>query len=205
MRLRTACMAALLCLACLPSARAEELIELTVWGDMKNQALLYRSEGGRAAVLVHQSGATMESWRDFAKRLESRGMTALSLANSTPSDVAAAVGFLQDEGHDDIVLIGASIGGGAVLQAVKANGWPSVRRIVLLANSSGPGPQSSEIAKLFLVAKQDFYAAGTYSAYEKTAEPKRLVEFEGREHGQALLEGEHAEQALDVVLSFIDP
>ena len=202
---RTLCIAALLCLSALQSARAEELIELTVWEDMQNQALLYRSEGGRAAILVHQSGATMESWRDFAKRLEGRGMTALSLANSTPMDVAAAVGFLQDEGHDDIILVGASIGGGAILQALKTNDWPTVRKIVLLANSSGPAPQSGEIAKLFMVAKQDFYAAGAYSAYDKTAEPKTLIEYEGRDHGQALLTGEHAEQALEDILGFMDP
>jgi hypothetical protein len=60
-----------------------------------------------------------------------------------------------------------------------------------------------EIDKLFLVAKADFYKQRAYQAFEEAADPKRLVEFDGRDHGQALLDGAYAEAALQAIIDFL--
>ena len=130
-------------------------------------------------------------------------ITGNALATPTPQDVRAGVTYLRDRGCTDIALVGASIGGGAILQALRSNDLPNVRKVVLLAPSSGPVLQGDTILKLFLVAKQDFYKANAYTAYEEASEPKRLLEYDGREHGQALFEGPHAESASSEILEFL--
>lgn len=205
MRVKTpmACLFVLIGLGWPPSAKAEEVVLLQVMEVMTNQALYYRSGSDVAAVLVHQSGASMESWRPFAEVLLQNDISALALATPTHHDVRSGVEYLHDHGYTEIVLVGASIGGGAILQALRSDDLPGVRKVVLLATSSGPALESNSISKLFLIAKQDFFKAYAYAEYKEASEPKRLLEYEGREHGQALLDGQHAEDVLSEIIQFL--
>ena len=183
---------------------SEERIGLDVGHGLVHDALLYRADSTKAAVLAHQSGETMESWRNFAHKLKERGYSSVSLSRSTPDDVVAAVRHLRADGQDEIVLIGASVGGGAILQALAKGEVPGVRKVILLSPSAGPAMTSREIAKMVLVAKADFYNARAYTAFEEAADPKTLSEYEGREHGQELLHGQHKVDVLKVIFDFLE-
>ena len=185
------------------SARAQEKIKLTVREVVRNDALFYRGAGKAAAVLAHQSGASMESWHEFATALQQRGIASLSLRRVTADDVTAGINYLKAAGYADISLIGASLGGGAIMQTLSRGDWPQVRRVVMLAPASGPALMSATRDKLFLIAKADFFKSNAYAGYEEAVEPKTLLEFEGRDHGQALLEGAHGETAVSAIMEFL--
>ncbi len=184
-------------------ATAQEAVRLDLGYGLSHDALYYGAASGRAAVLVPQSGASMESWDGFARALKERGIASLALSKPTGDDVKTAVDYLTERGQRDIVLVGASIGGSAILQALAKEEPGSIRQVVLLAPATGPELQSSDIDKLVLVAKSDFFKDRAYSVFEEAAEPKTLVEFEGFDHGQALLTGDHAEGAQSAIMTFL--
>ncbi len=186
------------------AVRAQEVVQLALPHGEVQEALLYDAAPGRAAVLVHQSGATMESWDAFARVLQERDLTVLSLSKSTRADVRAAVDRLTRQGQQEIALIGASIGGAAILQTLARETPQNVRHVVLLAPATGPELTAPGIAKLVLVAKADFFKDRAYGVFEEASVPKTLIEFDGSDHGQALLEGEHAEAALTQILTFLN-
>lgn len=183
---------------------AEKLVELTVVGDITHTSLLFPADTGKGAVLVHQSGKTMESWREFALVLAEKGITSIALSSMTPDDVLAAVNYLEEKKHDDIILIGASIGGAAITQALAAHDFDSVKKVVLLSPATGPAMTSDVVKKLILVAKADFYNSRSYSTFAEAVEPKVLVEYEGTEHGQALLTGGNSKFVEQAILKFLE-
>jgi pimeloyl-ACP methyl ester carboxylesterase len=203
MRIAISITALLISLFFIRFAGAEELIELKVRGGISHKALLYQSSSPKAAVLAHQSGETMESWRAFANILADRDVASISLSSLTPDDVSAAVRYLEMKNYDNITLIGASLGGGAITQALAAAHLKNVKRVALLSPSTGPAMTSGEIKKLFMVSKADFYKSRAYTNFEEASEPKILIEYEGAEHGQALLKGMHAKNVLNEILKFL--
>lgn len=204
MRISKLILILLMNMGALQIASAEEMIELRVSGDLSHKSLLFKSGLSRAAVLVHQSGETYESWRELAVILAEHGVTSLALSSITPDDVLAAVRYLELENYKDILLIGASLGGGAITQALAAHELETVTKVVLLAPSTGPAMTSDAIKKMVMVAKSDFYKSRAYTSFEEASEPKILIEYEGTEHGQALLKGVHAQKVYHDILKFLN-
>jgi pimeloyl-ACP methyl ester carboxylesterase len=192
------------CLICPKLAYTAELIELKVSGGISHKALLFQSDTRRAAVLAHQSGATMESWTKLAKKLADRGITCISIDSITPDDVIAAISHLTTKHYDDVILIGASIGGGAITQALAKGNWGVIKNVVLLSPSAGPAMKSSKINKLVLISRSDFWGSKSYATFKEASAPKTLKEYEGMEHGQALLSGKHAENVHSVIFKFLN-
>ncbi|WP_458775376.1 alpha/beta hydrolase [Desulforhopalus sp. 52FAK] len=186
------------------SASAEELIELKVAGGISHKSLLFQSGLSRAVVLVHQSGKTAESWRQLATVLADRGVTSLALFSISPDDVAAAVRYLEMKKFEEITLVGASLGGSAITQALAANTFDTVISVVLLAPATGPAMTSAAIKKMIIVAKSDFYKSRAYTSFEEAVKPKILKEYDGTEHGQALLNGFYSQQVLQEIFNFLD-
>jgi pimeloyl-ACP methyl ester carboxylesterase len=195
----------LLSLALLPAnfAWAEERVMLDIRGVIERPALLFAADTQKAVVLAHQSGLDAGSWRRFAERLLQEGITSVALQSISSDDVLAAITLLEHRGQTDITLIGASIGGGAIIQALSRHDAVSVQRVILLATADGRALQSATRKKLFVVAMDDFFAARTYSSFNKAAEPKILIEYTGFEHGQELLAGPNGGDLLRAILDFV--
>lgn len=185
------------------AACCEERIELKLRGGISHDALFYKSEGTRAAVLAHQTGATMESWRKFANALADRGVMSVSLSSTTPDDVSAAVDYLKGKQYTDLTFIGASAGGGAVTQAMAAGAFPGLRKVVLLSPAWCAPMTSEEIKKLVILAKGDFYKSRAEDAFKEASEPKTLLAYQGSDHGQGLLSGEHGNIVLNEIFNFL--
>jgi DNA-binding PadR family transcriptional regulator/dienelactone hydrolase len=120
------------------SFRAADGIRLAghVWGS-----------GDVGVVLAHQSDGSVCEWRGYAARLARLGYRVLALdfrgygesqsasflaSNRQGGDVAAAVRYLRGHGAKRVLLVGASLGGSAVIQA-GANVRPHVDGVVAVS------------------------------------------------------------------------
>jgi alpha-beta hydrolase superfamily lysophospholipase len=184
-------------------AQPPERVNLGTDTGQAQGALYFPANGDYAAVLVHQSGADAESWHGLASEMTANGIAALALDRSHPADVKAGLEFLFSKGWHHITLVGASMGGGAVLQALDKSDDGRVDTVVLLAPATGPALVRTDIEKLIVVAKFDFFGKRARTAFAEAAEPKVLAEYEGRDHGQDLLTGVHGAAVRQRVLDFI--
>jgi pimeloyl-ACP methyl ester carboxylesterase len=100
------------------------------------QGLLLIGRGPVGVVLAHESEADLCEWKPYAYALFHEGyrVLAFNFSDHLDRDVVGAVAELRARGSKEIVLIGASMGGTAVLAAA-AEVTPPVSAVVSL---SGP-------------------------------------------------------------------
>lgn len=102
-------------------------------------------------------------------------------------DVLAGITYLQDEGIEEIALIGHSFGGAVVIQAGAEA--PSVRTVVTLATQSYGVDPASELAtrcSLLVIhgtADQVLSPRSSQYVYQLALEPKRLILYPDASHG----------------------
>jgi pimeloyl-ACP methyl ester carboxylesterase len=180
-----------------------QTVMLSIRGVIERPALWSNAGGTKAVVLMHQSGATPQSWELLVDCLKSAGVSSLATFSTSGEDGVAAVEFLETQGITEITLLGASIGGGGVQQAASRLGPDRIDRVILLATANGHALTSSDLPKLFIHARQDFFVGRSIQSFKKAAEPKTLVEFSGALHGQDLLQGQDRRFVEQLILSFI--
>ncbi len=179
----------------------------------------------RAAILVHGQNWDASGWSDVAPRFVSRGIPALAIdlrgkGRSTGTtgdyvsgqpwspvaDLAAAKSYLRGHGVTEIALVGASLGGHAVLAS-------SLERDneCLVSISAPVAPVSDELSrrihgrKLFVCAKNDRGGAleHTLATFEVTPDPKMLVVFGGDKHSRGMFDQPYADEMFAVILDFV--
>jgi pimeloyl-ACP methyl ester carboxylesterase len=179
----------------------------------------------RAAVLVHGSSWDASGWSAVAPRLAARGIPALAVnlrgfGGSTGKtnryrpgkpwspveDLRAAKAALRERGVREIALIGASMGGSAVLASSFEKDVECV-----VAMSAPVAAVPTELArmitgrKLFVCADRDSMRAtpNVLQCFTDATEPKTLVLHGGREHSRAMLTAPYADEALGMILDFV--
>jgi dienelactone hydrolase len=181
--------------------------------------------GTTAVVLAHQLDGNVCQWTPYAKRLASLGYAAiafdfrgfgLSQHRTYPAslrysgDISAAVQLARRLGAKHVVLVGASIGGNAVIVAA-ANTRPPVDGVVSL---SGPATfrldavaaaRHLDVPTLYLAGSLDeggFYGQDAQTLYDATAADDKTIQLiPSREHGVQLVG--HPGKARNLVESFI--
>jgi len=182
---------------------AQEKITLSIRDVLQRPALHFPALGKKGSVLVHQSGWSADSWTPLAERLQQHGVSSVSLVFASSDDVLAAVEFLRANGSEDITLIGASIGGGAALQALRRDAQQRISNVILLGTSEGDSSEAVGIPKLFVVSENDFFAGRTHASYAKASSPKRLILYPGSAHGQEMLDAPYGESLVAEILATI--
>ena len=181
-----------------------EVIKLTS-SDGESDAAFFNAETRQAAVFVPGAVFSKESWFFIAGQLQPLKIASLSLNGKSAPHVLSAIAFLKNRGFEKITLVGGSMGGGAVLSALKENTDESVRKMVALAPYGGVPVKNPKIRKLFIVAKAD--SLGSYShvreLYQDSSDPKILKEYDGTEHAQHMFKGRHKEDLTSTVIDFI--
>ena len=173
----------------------------------------------RAALLCHGANWDASGWAEIAPRLHAAGVPALALnfrgydgstgrtnPASAVDDVRNAVAWLRTKGAREVALVGASMGGRAVLGASA-----SVAPECLVAISAPVRAMSANDAKrilgrkLFLCAERDSLGAASavQQAYSDAEEPKALRVFPGREHSKAMFRAPYADEVLGAILAFV--
>ena len=193
-----------------------ETLSATLYGELPAR---------RAAVLVHGQNWDASGWADVAPRFARRGIPALAVDLrgkgrssgktdeyvpgrpwSPVADLAAAKAFLRDSGAEEIALVGASLGGHAVL----ASSFDGDNECVV-AISAPVAPVPDELnrrihgRKLFLCATGDRSGAFTnvLACLEAASEPKMLVAFSGKEHSRAMFDAAYADEFFRQLFDFV--
>jgi pimeloyl-ACP methyl ester carboxylesterase len=179
----------------------------------------------RAVVLVHGSGWDASGWRNIAPLFLARGVTALALnlrgydgstgkTNrwedpgewSPLTDLRAAKRALRDQGAGEIVLVGASMGGHAVLGSSFDGDIECVVSISAPVSET-PDELSKRITgrKLFVCADQDNLGAwpNVLRAFAVVAEPKTLLAFGGKEHSRAMFVAPYGTDVVAAIVDFV--
>jgi pimeloyl-ACP methyl ester carboxylesterase len=174
--------------------------------------------GPRGIVLAHQYGGDSCQWADYAPGLVKAGYHVLAFdahgygrspagSGEVDVDVRAAAAKLRALGVRKLVLIGASMGGTAVLSAATSV-TPAPAAVISLS-----GPASFDLMsaldavpklampKLFVVGSGDIqFADDARELYRRAHDPKQLVVVSSADHGVDLLDDPPATRAIEATL-----
>ena len=198
----------------IPSER--ETLQADLYGELPAR---------RAAILVHGDGWDASGWREIAPRFVAHGVSAIALNLrgydgstgatdrwegsrewSAVTDLHAAKQALRDAGAKELALVGASMGGHAVLassfeadaECVVSISAPVVATAdELLRRVSGRA--------LFVCADQDSLGAWPHvlHAFEVVRGPKTLLAFGGKEHSRGMFAAPYGDEAIGAIVDFV--
>lgn len=207
------------CVACLCAAgcafaKEPEIVTFVTTDKAHIQGALFEAPGDRAVIFAHGAVFDKESWYPLARRVQQAGTTALSIdfrgygkstgpGRRSPEDIIAAVAFLRDHGYTDIALVGASMGGAIVLNALDTGPLPAVKRAILLAPAGGKPIASKDIDKLFIVSEGDGLRPTVERLYNESAQPKAIHRYPGDAHAQHLFDTDHAADLTKRIVAFL--
>ena len=179
----------------------------------------------RAAILVHGQQWDASGWREVAPRFVARGVPVLALnlrgydgssgktndfAPPAPwspvTDLRAAKALLRERGAREIALVGASMGGHAILaSSFEAD-------VECIVSISAPvvavaDDLSRRITgrKLFVCADRDASGAAPHvlHSFDLVSTPKTLMMFGGKEHSRGMFAAPYGPEALDAIVDFV--
>lgn len=206
----------------------------TVRISSENETLLGDLYGAlpaqRVAILVHGMAWDASGWRDVAERSVARGVPALALnlrgydgssgktdeyAPPAPwspvADLRAAKALLRGRGAREIALVGASMGGHAVL----ASSFDADIECVVPISApvtAVPDELSRRITgrKLFVCADNDRAPTGTGGVaahvrrcFDAASRPKTLLMFGGDEHSRGMFVAPYGPEVLEAIVTFV--
>jgi pimeloyl-ACP methyl ester carboxylesterase len=177
----------------------------------------------RAAILVHGQAWDASGWRDVAPRFVSRGIPALALSLrgydgssgktsdyappvpwSPVIDLRAAKALLRDRGAREIALVGASMGGHAILAS---SFEADVECIVSISApvTAVPDELARRVTgrKLFVCADGDRATPHVLHTFDVVSRPKTLLMFGGSEHSRAMFAAPYGTEAIDAIVDFV--
>jgi pimeloyl-ACP methyl ester carboxylesterase len=179
----------------------------------------------RAAILVHGRDWDASGWRDVAPRFVARGVPALALslrgydgstgktteyAPPAPwppvADLRAAKALLRQRGAREIALVGASMGGHAILASSFEEDVESIVSVSAPVVAV-PDELSRRITgrKLFVCADADTSGAASHvlRCFDVASRPKTLLMFGGSEHSRGMFAAPYGTEALDAIVDFV--
>ena len=208
---------------------SQTTVELRSDGETLQADLYGALPAKRAVILCHGSSWDASGWRDIAPRFVDRGVPALALnfrgfggstgktgrvsdgprpssVWTTVTDLVAAKTWLRQAGATEIALVGASMGGHAVL------GSSFDGDIECVVSISAPVETVDDALlrrvtgrKLFICAAEDNLGAAPQvrHAFEICAAPKMLLLVDGKEHSRGLILGPHGADVIAATLDFV--
>ena len=194
-------------------------VELKSEGETLRADLYGTLPASRAAILCHGQSWDASGWKDIAPRFVARGVPALAINFrgygtstgktgkwTTVTDLAAAKAWLKEQGAKEIALVGASMGGHAVL------GSSFDRDVECVVSISAPvEPVEDALSKkvsgrkLFICANEDSMGAApqVLRAFEVCDKPKTLLMFGAKEHSIGMFHAPYGGEVIAAMLDFV--
>jgi len=194
-------------------------IELKSEGETLRADLYGTLPAQRAAILCHGQSWDASGWKDIAPRFVTRGVPALAINFrgygassgttgkwSTVTDLAAAKAWLKQAGAKEIALVGASMGGHAVL------GSSFERDVECVVSISAPvEPVEDALSrkvsgrKLFICANEDDNGAAPHvlRTFDHCDKPKTLLMFGASEHSIRMFHAPYGGEVIAAMLDFV--
>ncbi len=197
-------------------AESFELVNFDTEDGGRIEASLFRSGNDKVVIFAHGAIFDKESWYFLAEAFQRQGVSALSIdfrgyGNSVAGssakkkyDILAAITYVKEQGYSDINVLGASMGGAAVLAALSESPV-AVQKAVLLAPAGGPAISSETTGKLFVVSEKEGLFDRVMATYSASAEPKQIRVFPGNAHAQHLFKTDDRDELIEQILNFIAP
>jgi pimeloyl-ACP methyl ester carboxylesterase len=178
----------------------------------------------RVAILVHGGKWDGSGWREVAPRFAAHGVPALALnlrgydgstgktnrwsdkSWTAVTDLRAAKALVRSRGAEEIALVGASMGGRAIL----ASSWEGDVECVVSV-SAPVSPITEEMSrrvtgrKLYVCADRDTLGAAEHvlASFAALERPKTLLLFGGKEHARAMFSAPYGEEAVAAIVEFV--
>ncbi|HEY8829539.1 MAG TPA: alpha/beta fold hydrolase [Candidatus Limnocylindria bacterium] len=194
-------------------------VQLASEGETLRAALYGTLPAKRAAILCHGQSWDASGWRDIAARFVARGVPALAINFrgyggssgktgkwTTVTDLAAAKAWLKQAGATEIALVGASMGGHAVL------GSSFERDVECVVSISAPvEPVEDALSKkvsgrkLFICANEDSMGAAPHvlRTFDICDKPKTLLMFGATEHSIGMFHASYGGEVIAAILDFV--
>lgn len=200
-----------------PQPRA---VTFTTEDDLVIHGTLF-GKGEKGVILAHMYPSDRTGWYKTAELLASEGYFALAFdfrgyndsqgekdVSKIYIDLDAACDFLEKNGAERIVLVGASMGGTASL---KIAGTRTVAGVVALSApvefrglSTMEELPAIDSPKLFMAAEGETWAVDCVNEfYDLTVGEKEKIIFKGSEHGTDMLNDIEGEKVMETILGFI--
>lgn len=179
--------------------------------------------GTTAVILAHELDRNQNVWNRLAEHLVARGFQVLTFdfrghgespgqkeAGVADGDVAAAARFLRRLNQArPIVLVGASMGGAAVLKVASRGEFKGVVTLSAPVSVRGlsavPDVERIVAPKLFIAAEgDDRYTQDARRLFDQAKDPKELKLFPGGAHGTDLLKGDSGLAVRDYLVQFLE-
>lgn len=190
------------------------------------EGVLYGSDAvsPTAVVLAHMFPADQESWRPTAMHLADQGFAALTfnfrgygdsegekdIAN-IDRDVGAALDFLLSQGFDQVVLVGASMGGTASVIVASQRTNDVVGLVSLSAPRSfqsldaSVAAQNMNVPSLFIASQNDGAAPDNAQWFADNGAGSAAVQiYSGSAHGTDIFDGPHQDALGTLLLDFLE-
>ncbi len=179
------------------------------------EAALFEAGKEQVVVFAHGMIFDKESWYFLAEKFPDRQISALSIdfrgyGNSTSGntnqkyyDILGAITWLKEQGYKEINLVGGSMGGAAVLEALDHFDDPVISKIVLLAPAGGPPVPNETINKFFVISKEEGLYDRVQNIYNHSAEPKQIKVYPGNAHAQHLFNTDYSEELQQLIIDFV--
>lgn len=177
--------------------------------------------GKTAIIFANQTDSFQESWTPLAQSFAAKGYMALTFeyqglhgsggdryASAYAKNVVSAVEFARTQGATRVALVGASIGGLAVVAAAAHTNALAVVSVSAPGEWSGIGAaddylQDLHMPKLFVAAQLDDAADSVRHMYDVALQPKQLQMYTGSAHGVELVDPSDDGPFNRLVLTFI--
>lgn len=204
-------------------------VELASDGETLRAELYGELPAPRAVILCHGASWDASGWREIAPLFVERGVPALAINFrgfggstgktgqstagprssslwTTVTDLAAAKAWVRKAGAAEIALVGASMGGHAVL------GSTFDRDVEAVVSVSAPvepidDALSRKVSgrKLFICATDDHLGAAPHvlHTFGICDAPKMLLMVDGTEHSRPLLDGPYGAELIAAILDFV--
>jgi len=182
-----------------------DIVEVKTERGGASSAAYFKGTSGQVVIFVPGAVFDKESWFFLAERLQKMNVASLSLDGKTPDAVLSAINYAKEKGFKKIGLVGGSMGGAAILDALSKKTDADINKVVALAPAGGYPIKSQKIKKLFIVAKHDGLGLhpDVKQLYDSSPEPKKFVEYEGTAHAQHLFKTSHKEELSKLIVDFM--
>ena len=177
--------------------------------------------GKTVVIFSNQTDTLAWNWTPIAQQFAARGYAALcydyrgrgssegdrDLGPSLMTDLRAAISFVQGQGAQRIMLVGASIGGAVTANVAASTPVAAVAIISAPRDFLGVEVSDATMAhiaapKLLMNSQGDSYAQATQAMYNAARPPKDLHLYPGRDHGLDLLTGSNGADAMQRLFTF---
>jgi pimeloyl-ACP methyl ester carboxylesterase len=162
--------------------------EALVWGD-----------GERGVVLSHGAAYDAASWKPQAQQIAKNDAAVLAVEETSKESIEAAANYLKEErGAKSITLIGASAGGGPVLEAA---GSSDVADGVILLSSTGDVSNLGDYPKLFVASEGESMSSQVRQmAKDAPGGENEALILSGDTHAQAIFDADQGDKLLQAII-----